>query len=67
MTRPATLAEIRAAVEAVVAYQAQAGCSVGDAVDVCDYQRIVDDSDRRVIRNAVLRRQTHAGERRAAG
>lgn len=58
MTR-ATLVEIGGAVDAVCAYlEASPGMRMSEAVDViCDYQRIHDDRDRRIVRNAAERRQ----------
>lgn len=66
----AELKTIRTAVASVDAYQHYAGVSLADAVDViCDYNRIVDDRDRRIVRNAVehRREREQASERRAVG
>lgn len=66
MTARARLPEIRTAIASTRAYMRYAGCSLDEAVDVvCDYQRMVDDRDRRIVRNALLRDQAPA--RRAAG
>jgi hypothetical protein len=53
----ATLGDIQLAVSSAIAYQRWAKCSIADAVDVvCDYQGLPHDADRRIVRDAVVRR-----------
>lgn len=53
----ATLNEIRHAVEAAFAYYEIGAVDVAAAVETtCDYQGIVRDDDRRVVRRAVAKR-----------
>jgi hypothetical protein len=57
VTRRASLAEVRRAVESAVAFLELGTVGVFEAVDVaCDHLRIVTDADRRIVRKAVERR-----------